>query len=166
MKERMPEDETGATRRQAELRYRFAKGFVDVDDFVIDAACGVGYGRDILKVPGYMGVDYHDGPRVDIVADLREWKVKVPFDVWIGLETIEHLDKLDNYIEQAKKARKFIVISTPIVPTTHVNKWHVRDHDADDVRAMFVDDRWYEWGMLRQFDTAGYEYGLFAFARR
>ena len=166
MLERMPSSETGATRRQAELRYRFAAGFVGPGDRVVDAACGVGYGKSILGAGTWVGVDYERGSGVSVVADLREWEADFAYDVWVGLETIEHLDVLEHYLIQAKRARKWIVISTPIVPTSHHNPWHVRDHDAGDVRSMFEDQDWYQWGMLHQFDTAGFEYGLFAFSRR
>lgn len=165
MLERMADWESGPVRRQAELRYRFAAGFIRPQDAVIDAACGTGYGEEILGGRSWLGVDYHeDSP--GLVADLRTWEMKFDFDVWVGLETIEHLDVLDNYIAQAQKAKKWIVISTPIVPTKHYNPWHVRDHDAADVERMFGTGAWYLWGMLRQFDTEGFEYGLFAFARR
>lgn len=152
----------------SEERYRFAAEFVTPGDVVIDAACGSGYGRSLLPDCGYWGVDYHDGPEVDQVADLMSWVPEFKFDVWIGLETIEHLVELDHYVEQAKKARKWIVISTPIVPTTHYNPWHVRDHSAEEVVAMFTDVSWSlaEGKLIYQFDDAGFEYGLFAFKRR
>lgn len=145
-------------------RYQQAARWVDPDDVVIDAACGLGRGQSLLGAKEWIGVDYQ--PPATVVADLTEWVPDFGFDVWVSLETIEHLRDLDHYVAQAKKARKYIVVSTPVVPTTHHNEWHVRDHDADEVKALFVDERWKLVEQLSQVDALDFEYGFFVFGRR
>lgn len=146
-------------------RYEQAAMWVDPDDTVVDAACGLGRGRDMLRAKQWVGVDRWPGGN-HVVADLTEWTPDFPFQVWVGLETIEHLPSLDHYVAQAKKADRFVVISTPTVPTTHVNEWHLRDFTSDEVIGLFVDERWTLVDQLQQVDAAGFEYGFFVFGRR
>jgi hypothetical protein len=151
-------------------RYRWASGWTQAGDMVVDAACGTGYGQRYLK-GHYVGVDRRlpdelkgrpkSGTRF-VEADLTQWDPGFGFDVWVGLETIEHLTGVEHYVEMAKRARRFICISTPIVPTTHFNEHHLRDFTEAEVTALFQDDEWHVFDVLHQ---QGGVYGLFTFAR-
>lgn len=133
------------------FRYHLAAGFIAPGDTVIDAACGIGYGAEILGRRGgvrYVGVDRdlaeHD-PVVDrtfIEADLQQWCHDFAFDVFVGFETIEHLGSYEHYIATAKQARRWIVLSVPVVPTTHLNPWHLHNFAPGEVADLVCDDQW------------------------
>lgn len=145
-------------------RYKQAAEWVQEGDTVVDAACGLGHGRSLLGARTWVGVDAWP-PSPGVTADLTVWEPDFPFAVWVGLETIEHLPALDHYVEQAKKAERYVVISTPTVPTMHVNEWHVRDFTADEVVELFTDERWNLVEHKTQVDNQDYEYGFFVFGR-
>lgn len=144
-------------------RYEQAARWVNSDDVVVDAACGLGYGQEILGGE-WVGVDYQ--PPATIQADLTEWQPDFDFDVWVGLETIEHLSDVANYATQAKRAHRHVVISTPTVPTAHFNEWHLRDVTVRDVIDLFSDETWGLVEMKQQVDDKDYKYGFFVFGRR
>jgi hypothetical protein len=149
----------GEERHEHEWRYEWAGRFTDDDDSVLDCACGTGYGSGFLR-GGWVGVD-----RLplcgNIVADLESWQPSFPFDVFVGLETIEHLADPANYVQIAKRARRWIVISTPVIPTAANNEYHLRDFSSQDIRDLFVDQDWTLHDEQRQ-DT---DYGIWAFRR-
>jgi cyclopropane fatty-acyl-phospholipid synthase-like methyltransferase len=59
------------------LRYHLAAGFLERSDVVLDAACGIGYGSDILTARGgvtYIGIDksteYCEGPGTSMLSSM------------------------------------------------------------------------------------------------
>src|ERR1039458_9032017 len=123
-------------------RYEFANRFVEVDDKVLDAACGIGYGQEILSCQYWVGADRLDSAdQFTLQVDLRTWAPDFSYDVFVGLETIEHIDPLDAYVAAAKRADRVIVISTPIIPTCHFNQDHVHDFTRESLEALFSDWR-------------------------
>jgi hypothetical protein len=142
-------------------RYAWAAEAVWPGDVVLDAACGTGYGRDVLPSDAtWVGVDrYQD--HGGIVADLMDWEPDFDFDVFVGLETLEHLPRYDHYVNVAKRARRSIVISVPIIPSTHINPYHLHDFTAYDVPRLFSDwklvRKWYQFGAvgLYHFNRTG-----------
>lgn len=106
--ERIDPDKMRKIIKSHEYRYKLAGNYTEDGDVVLDAACGTGYGKKFLKGE-YHGVDKELG------QDLVTWKPDFEYDVFVGLETIEHLEDYTNYVDIAKKAKKFIIISTPIV---------------------------------------------------
>jgi hypothetical protein len=150
-----------------EYRYRWALQFITEGDVVLDAACGIGYGRPILELVAgeWVGVD-RTAPAAAFRADLTTDLVGMwDFDVFVGLETIEHLPTLEHYVELAKTASHTIVISTPIIPTVHFNPWHLHDFTRESLEALFVDGTWDVLEYEEQVDpTLGIPtYGLWAF---
>lgn len=121
-------------------RYMVAAQFATDADTVVDAACGVGYGREYFGGE-WIGAD-KDAPNGCLTVDLCTWSPEFDYDVWVGLETIEHLADYGSYIAAAKRATRSIVISTPIVPTVHLNPWHLHDFTRESLEALFVDDEW------------------------
>lgn len=148
-----------------QYRYQWAAQFIDADDAVVDAACGTGYGRGIL--PGrWIGVDQDTFNAAGVLrADLSDWVPPFDFDVFVGLETIEHLEDFTAYVTAAKQARKAIVLSTPIIPTMHMNPYHLQDFTQADIERIFED--WtvrafeVQWDPVLETDT----YGLWCFVR-
>lgn len=133
------------------FRYHLAAGFLRSDDVVVDAACGLGYGQEMLaaRAPiNYVGVDNHheDLLFTDFVqyfqADLRTWVSPVGFDLFIGFETIEHLTDYRHYVAHAKQARRWIIVSVPVVPTTHLNPYHCHNFAPGELASLFIDEDW------------------------
>jgi 2-polyprenyl-3-methyl-5-hydroxy-6-metoxy-1,4-benzoquinol methylase len=155
----------GKTRDSHELRYRIASGFVGPDDTVLDAGCGTGYGRDILRAKVYIGLDKNpiSDSRFTYYDFEENYKCTIfdstKFDVFVGLEIIEHLDPVGYFIRLARNARKWIVISTPIVPNS--NPFHKQQFTEDMIVAMFNDDPWKHYGTVTQDGR----YGIFIFKR-
>ena len=56
-----------------------------------------------------------------IEADLVDWNPTFSFDVAVGFETIEHLPNYRNYVDILKRARRWIIVSAPVVATVGVN---------------------------------------------
>lgn len=143
-------------RASHEARYAIAARYTCPGDVVVDAACGSGYGQALLH-GRWIGVD-KDAPAGAITADLNEWVPGFGFDVFVGIETIEHLADVTAYVAAAKRASRFIVISTPIVPNS--NPFHLQQFTAAGIRALFEDAEW----RLEDEYVQGQLYGLWAFA--
>jgi SAM-dependent methyltransferase len=135
-----------------EFRYRLAAGFCHPGDVVLDAACGAGYGAVLLRagrVIRYIGVDRDlcdvpaGNPSLNFrEADLESWEPDFDFDVFVGFETIEHLEDCSAYVRAAKQARRWIAISCPVIPTVGQNPYHRRDFEPGELPSLFVGDEW------------------------
>jgi len=158
-----------------EARYALAAGFLRPGDVVVDAACGIGYGALILDAHDdvtYYGVDRDTSVvtvkphrrRTFIEADLRSWRPPFEFDVVAGFETIEHLDSYDVYLDWARRARRYIIVSVPIVPTKHDNVFHVHDFERDDLVQLITAAE--EWRLFQYFDQPWEHSCVYVFARR
>lgn len=146
------------------LRYHLASGFVSPGDTVLDAACGVGYGSEILVKDNsfpvtYVGVDYFESPefkefsdrqRSFKIANLNTFIPDFPFDICIGFETIEHIKDYKHYISMAKNARKWMLFSVPVVPTKHVNEFHLHDFTPGQLPGYVIDQDWALYQTLGQ----------------
>jgi hypothetical protein len=62
--------------------------------------------------------------------------------VAVGLETIEHLCDYSHYVDMLKQARRWIIVSAPVVPTTQTNPFHLHDFVPGQLAELFVDDGW------------------------
>jgi 2-polyprenyl-3-methyl-5-hydroxy-6-metoxy-1,4-benzoquinol methylase len=145
-------------------RYRFAAEHALIGERVLDAACGTGYGRALFEPwADWIGVDIAGGHDI-IQADLTLWQGwrDLWYDVFIGLETIEHLSSVENYVEMAKAASRAIVLSTPMIPTVGSNEFHLRDFSPAEVVALFSGDGW----QLQSYQEQASIYGLFGFVRK
>lgn len=164
----------GAVRDSHEARYRLASGFIADDDDILDAGCGVGYGMPILLTPArveagatYLGLDKNPigEPEMFQKADFEkdEYEDGKPdnFDVFVGFEIIEHLDPVGHFIELAKRAKKWIIVSTPIVPNS--NPYHKQQFTEEMILAMFSGDGWRHYQTFTQGE--GRTYGIFIFKR-
>lgn len=151
--ERITCDTTGSSRDGHEFRYHLASGLVSPNDVVLDAACGGGYGAEILQAHGdvqYRGVDRDLSAlwispkenRQFIQADLMTWIPNFEFDVFVGFETIEHLPDYFPYIAMSKQAKRWIVVSVPVVPTVGINPWHLHDFVPGQLVSYYEDQNW------------------------
>jgi SAM-dependent methyltransferase len=155
MGERMSVEEINISSSSAyghKARYHLAAGYLRENDCVLDAACGIGYGADILsnnKEIYYYGVDREISTlvvdninRTFIRADLLTWEPEFEFDVFVGYETVEHLQDYSNYLQVAKKAKRLIFLSVPVIPTKHMNPWHLHDFEPGELVRIVEDKNW------------------------
>lgn len=159
----------GEIRRSHELRYHFAAGFIGPGDRILDAGCGTGYGRAILTAHGnpYLGIDRdppagHSFLAIDFETD--DWTPAdlAYFDVFVGLEIVEHLSDpaVDRFLDLAAQAHRWIILSTPIVPNS--NPFHRQQFGPEDLPQRMTDRGRALYGMLMQAGT----YGLYVFEGR
>jgi cyclopropane fatty-acyl-phospholipid synthase-like methyltransferase len=157
-----------------EVRYALAAGFLRPGDVVVDAACGIGYGALILDAHRdvtYYGVDRdtsvvaveEDERRKFIEADLQTWQPSFEFDVAVGFETIEHLEDYRTYLDWVRRARRYILLSVPIVPTKEWNVFHVHDFERDDIFQLVIADD--QWWCFQYFDQPWAHSCVYVFAR-
>lgn len=113
---------------------------------VLDCACGMGYGTDLIRRGGasVLGVDIDP----DAIQTARERYPEssydvgdiytTPFDGYDALvcfETLEHLDHPEQVIERLAGVKE-IIASVPIRPTAHANHWHRKDFTHDSFRSL------------------------------
>lgn len=140
------------------VRYRLAAGFINNNDIVLDAACGIGYGQFLMPHDAdYIGVDLLSikdriphGSGKYIRADLSDWQADFDFDVGVSFETIEHLEDYSNLLIQLKKAKRWVICSVPVVPTVHDNEWHKHDFAPLQFPNIFEDEQWEMYQYLAQ----------------
>lgn len=149
-------------RHQHLARYRWASTFAG-GRHVIDAACGTGYGAEILVANGAAIVDCVDcsmgtvaevhavtNPRIrTIAADVE----KLPFpkdicDVYISFETLEHVRDDQALVDEARRVVKpdgLFICSTPnrmVISPGHSiddrpsNPYHAREYDQSDFESL------------------------------
>ena len=134
-------------------RYNFVKKFT-YNKKVLDIACGSGYGSYLIATEGkakeVIGIDLNsDSIRYGnhrfsnaflkrFVGDAQEYIVESEFDVIVSFETIEHLPKYKQFLENMSKSLKndgHFYVSTPIVKKTRtncVNPFHVIEWSFED----------------------------------
>lgn len=133
-----------ATLRLHVARYEFAARFA-AGRTAVDCACGTGYGSAILADAGaraVTGVDlsdeavayaraHHARPAARfVVADAMTWAPDAAPDLWVSLETIEHLPDPAAYVRAV--ARRLVpggllVASVPTTVSTDGNPYHLTD---------------------------------------
>ncbi len=145
----------GHIRESHEHRYKVAARYVLPTDIVVDAACGTAYAKPILKAGKYIGIDKAD-LGADVIADLNKWSPDFDFDVFISIETIEHLDDWRHLISVGQRAKRLMVISTPIVPTVGGNEFHVQNFTFAQITKELVRDGW----KLVHCEEQEYTYGI------
>lgn len=147
-------------------RYLMARGFVNPGDRVIDAACGTGYGSHILasvaeKVDaidkkGVFEARWKKDNLYPLVIDLDENNAFWETDVFISIETIEHLKEPQEFLDRITKiTKKKIIISSPNKPTAGLNEFHL--HDVELVRLEKMMERYKDWQYYHSF-IQGYNY--------
>ena len=174
MIERVSPEMFGRPTAGHEARYALAAGFLRPGDVVIDAACGIGYGALVLDAHDdvtYYGVDRDTSVlaveanerRTFVKADLRTWQPSFEFDVLAGFETIEHLESYEPYLDWARRARRYVIVSVPIIPTKDKNPFHVHDFERDDVIQLVTADD--DWRLFQYFDQPWEHSCVYVFAR-
>jgi SAM-dependent methyltransferase len=169
MGERLTEQEVNAKAGWGhKVRYHLASSYLGDRDVVLDAACGIGYGSYILKRSGCMGpgvivhrvdqlpveerlfYEFKNYNIEDHVADLNSWEPDFEFDAAVSYETIEHVENYQHLLKQLKKAKKWIFCSVPVVPTVHLNEYHLHDFAPLELPGYVEDEDWELYQYLAQ----------------
>jgi len=118
-------------RKWVSLRYQFILDYISNNDVVLDAACGSGFGSEILarKAQKVIGIDISKEAITyarqkynnDKIEFIKSNVYKLPFkdnyfDSAIGIETIEHVKKYDQYLNELARVTNnngLIIITTP-----------------------------------------------------
>lgn len=134
-------------------RYEFAVPYVKGKS-VIDCACGTGYGSEMLERGGarsVIGVDisdealdfarrFHAHAQVEFCqGDALTFKPLIPPDVWVTLETVEHLDDPMGYLDAIHGRLApggLLIASVPSTVSTDGNPFHRHDFTGRSWRAM------------------------------
>lgn len=147
-------------------RYFVARGFIKPGEVVVDSACGHGYGSAILsevasKVLALDKVDVFNGQWKkegigQMVVNLEELEEYPECDVWVTLETIEHLADPEKYLDKVTKSTKrAIIVSSPNKPTAGANEFHLTDVELPVLeKLMNKHEDWFLYQTLLQ----GYYY--------
>jgi hypothetical protein len=134
-------------------RYMWAAQHVQAGETVNDIACGVGYGSTFFLRGPYRGYDRPGAPDPQFpgsfhAADLNDpgWEPAVA-DVTVCFETLEHVkDPARLAAVIARTTRRLIAVSVPVVPTKHINPYHLHDFTAEEIPPMFdgfeIVDEW------------------------
>ncbi len=153
------------TDRPHTARYLLARGFVRPGETVIDAACGTGYGSYLIsQIAGQVySFDYKDVFRKEWRASNIEYcqkdleKDDVPYcDMWISIETIEHLHNPQKFLDKIVAATsRCIIITSPNKSTKDESPWHNSDVELVVLQRMM--DKYPEWMPYHSF-LQGYYY--------
>lgn len=159
-----------------EFRYNMAAEFAC--GLTVDAACGYGCGsiRLAAKVDSVVGFDrdhkaleiaercysYHPSHAIEFhLADLDQPAIP-DCHYLVCIETLEHLRDPGGFMDRAMQVANRIFLSTPIVPTTHHNRFHVHDFTLPQLQSLFNPDIWRCLFLGVQEST----YGLLCYQRR
>jgi len=157
------------------VRYHVAAGFLQPGDTVLDAACGIGYGADILCAHDdihYIGVDrapvFHpDYQRPDReyrlydLDNLSHFHFTPKFDVSVSFETIEHLQHPKRFVHfLCASTERTIVASVPTIPSKWFNEFHLHDFERGDLPELFYAHGWHCVDIL---DQAGESCAIYIF---
>lgn len=152
-----PNTFTDGISRSHQYRYFAARGYVEPGDIVIDAACGSGYGTELLstiakKVIGidrseeavsYAMKNHKKDNNYFICTNLDQMEKLPECDVAISIESIEHLRFPGSFASKLKlAARKRIFLTTPVIPTMHEDSTHLHDFNEQMIIDMFSDHMW------------------------
>jgi 2-polyprenyl-3-methyl-5-hydroxy-6-metoxy-1,4-benzoquinol methylase len=151
-------------------RYQFASRNIKPGR-ILDIACGVGYGCDLMlqlasdqiteiycvdsshEAIAYARQRYGQPKAFFIEQDAMKYFDPVRFDTIIALETIEHIQKPERFIQQAagllKPGGRFIA-SVPITPSVDINPYHITDFTEVSFRSLFKAFNLAEIALLRQ----------------
>lgn len=157
-------------------RYFLARGWVMPGETVVDAACCTGYGSNLISqvAAKVYGFDVDEGCIQDAkdiwgndniefeVRDLNTCELPEA-DVLVSIETIEHLDDMHHFIDEAsKKIKRLVIVTVPLGGTSYayVNETPGPATEKNDFgTGDDMDKLWFKNGWQKMTDFKfGYSY--------
>ncbi len=137
-------------------RYHFA-GKHCQQGATADVACGAGYGsyllaQEYIKEASIIAIDnnaqaiayakkHYTHPRIQFIQhDAFAYSIKGPLKNIISLETIEHLDEPQQFVQWwagQLEAGGLFIASAPVTPSMDANPYHLQDFTASTFRKLF-----------------------------
>ena len=117
-------------------RYQMAQQLLEPGDVVLDATCGIGYGKQVLGIDSYVGIDREPVTAFQgdfRVEDLDMWEPDFNFSIGLCFETLEHLQNPQRWLNIMLKASRLAMFSVPTIPTKHFNEFHLHDFTVDQI---------------------------------
>lgn len=160
-------------------RYKFAA--MRVDGFVLDAACGVGYGSQLMnKFAEVTGMDiepeaidyarfYYPGPAYKL-HDLDGGGEIGQYDWVVSFETIEHLKKPELALSGFRGSDNLIIstpneLEFPFKPEDHQGEYpHQKHYTPDEFEKLLNDTGWKvkeKWGQETKVSPVSRNQGKF-----
>lgn len=160
-------------RRDHVARYEWAAGQLPRNSYILDAACGVGYGAWILAQAGHqvLAIDRsaaaiayakenYASPRIDfIVADVDALDFTAKFDAAVTFETIEHLQDPSPFLAALRRCAPILFASVPneagfpfLSADNEFRGWahHFRHYSAADLEQLLARHGWRPQSWLAQ----------------
>lgn len=144
-------------------RYYFSLKFIKKSDLVLDAACGSGYGSQILAQKAKKVFSIDKSKKILCLAKLKYRAKNIvyqemdccqnlvfkdsAFDKVISFETIEHLPDPEKFLSEVKRILKpkgLFIISTPNQEVCSPNfpfidnPWHLREYKIGEFRNLLA----------------------------
>lgn len=163
-------------RRAHIKRYEKAASYINSNDLVLDAGCGLGYGTEILsrKTQRVIGMDisseaiayaenHYAEDSIDyIVDDILETDLSQfgVFDLIVFFETIEHINTPEIVLERFRdniSDEGCLLLSTPNGNTPYVNNpHHFREYGANEVKELLERSGFQLEQVLGQYPLLGF----------
>ncbi len=134
-------------------RYEWASSRVRKGSIVANAACGSNFGTPMILVAGAhrcVGVD--SGEEQKRINDEKQYGEFYRgdiealqfhgFDTVVSVETLEHLREPFEWLSRLSHDVKDLILTTPIVPTKHVNKHHLHDFTEEQLTSWLNNNGW------------------------
>lgn len=144
-------------------RYKWARNHLK-GTIVANGACGTNYAYHILKSPRNVVIGFDKNKDALAIARAKGRDLVIekdiqeePFDGFtslVSLETIEHLLHPWKFIEQLSETVYEVVLSVPIVPTKHINRWHLHDFTETEFLDALKGYGWNVQDKLYQYEEA------------
>jgi 2-polyprenyl-3-methyl-5-hydroxy-6-metoxy-1,4-benzoquinol methylase len=163
----IPGADSGLMEAEHVQRYVFAGGYVKGMS-VLDIACGAGYGSSLLFEAGaadVTGVDiseeaiqfalsHYGKDRIKFIARNAEKFKNGMYDVIVSFETLEHLEKRQQFLENLRsmmKAQGVLIISTPNKTITSPMK------NPSEIRNVYHKYEYLEKDFVAALQNAGFK---------
>ncbi len=163
----IPGADSGLMEAEHVQRYVFAGGYVKGMS-VLDIACGAGYGSSLLFDAGaadVTGVDisaeaiqfahsHYGRDKIEFIARNAEQFRNGRYDVIVSFETLEHLEKRQQFLENLRsmmKDRGALIISTPNKTITSPMK------DPSEIRNVYHKYEYVEKDFIAALQNAGFK---------
>ncbi|MBT3354815.1 MAG: glycosyltransferase [Candidatus Scalindua sp.] len=113
-------------------RYNFAAKFTE-GKVVLDAACGSGFGEDVMKAKEYIGVDISPDVKCTIQDLEKGIDLDIKPDVVVSFETIEHLENPTKFLQWVKENAKQFIFS---IPVSMPSEFHKQVYTVEEIKEL------------------------------